>query len=595
MPEVDSLAIYAVGTESLVVAPLGRQWRIDASPDDVLSSTVLAHLAALAGPAVRIRFDPHDVLVSSTDELLGGVHRATTGGRRAEDVTGWFFAGHWYRMRRDHAALRTAVDCLRATIPDADLAAVLAGPAHRPAKPSIERAPTPKPGPGVLQRWENGTWVDHLLDPAPLVDPVTGILKRIVARPAHPALPLGFVHWHAELPHLSSVDPHWQPDPLAPAGYLTGADPAARAIADDQPGLLSGLAHYCGAYLGQGQRHYASLTQLREAGEDALDLRDWEPHDPALHEEPGFPFIRFDIDQKLWWMAGKRGDKRCWVPLSLVHAGWMQADLPGLVAHNYHNLVGLQAGNTWDEAVERACAHVVASDAVALWWAGGDRLPLAAVPPTVKQAWGECELKLTLLKVPSTMKVPVVLAVVDDPAADIVTLGFAAHRDPDTAAELAVVESLIQHASAQDLNSPESLIRDQGVAGLVPYDERRRYRDAFGIDLRGLIDPMCHVQRALDPRVARAVRHRCLPSRDVTPAPVCDSVRAALAEQHELILLDVATDRVRSAGMHVARAVVAGLARIQPAAFPLDMTARFSRLARQCAWSRQHREPYPGW
>jgi hypothetical protein len=53
---------------------------------------------------------------------------------------------------------------------------------------------------------------------------------------------------------------------------------------------------------------------------------------------------------------------------------------------------------------------------------------------------------------------------------------------------------------------------------------------------------------------------------------------------------------VRSAGLHVARVVVSGLARVQPAAFPLDPGGRLARAAARFGWAGETEcTPYPGW
>lgn len=329
-------------------------------------------------------------------------------------------------------------------------------------------------------------------------------------------------------------------------------------------------------------------------------------HDPALHDVPGFPFARFDDDAPLWWLAGEEGGERCWVPLSLVHVGWLQAGLEPATVFHGHNFTGMKAGRTPSEAAERACANLAAHDAVAAWWTAGRgiRLHAAPVPDAVATAWGTCRLELRLLTVPSTIGAPVRLAVVDDTERDIVSLGFAADRSGSRASELAVVEALIQHVSARDLDSPGSLIRDAealgngAVAGLAPYDPERRYRDAFGRTYRGLIDPMCHVQFGLDPRVTAVVRERTASLPERREAPETAPIRSLLeAAGRRVVTVDATAERVRSAGLHVVRALAPGLARVQPAAFPLAADGRIGRVAERLDWTGIDPEtlPYPGW
>lgn len=588
MPETP-LWVYGLGDESLVVAGDGSRWIVGAAPEVLLGpdgADVTAELEAAAAPVVPPELDRDDLVLDSCEALL-----AVAAPRTAV----WPFAGHWHRMRLAPGDAPAAVACLRATAADPDHAQTLCGPtASGPSlKAGTDRLDPPPPG--VLTRWEpgTGTWEPHRLRPAPAVDPLTGVVRRLAARPPDPALPPGFRHLHAELPHLASIDARFQVDALAPAGTFDE---------DDEAAVLSGVEHYCGAYFGQGEPRLASLAELE--GGQAVAITDWEPHDPELHLQPGFPFARCDADSPLWWLAGEERGRRSWVPLSLVHVGWLEAGLsPAQVFHG-HNFTGMKAGRTLTEAAERACAHVAAHDAVAVWWhAGRDaRLPAAPVPEKLRSAWGASRLELRLLQVPSTAGVPVRLAVVDDPARDLVSLGFAAHRSGQRAAELAVVEALIQHASARDLDSPDSLIRNAealgngAVAGLAPHDPERRYLDAFGPGFRGLIDPMGHVQLGLDPRVAALVRDRTTPGDPKPQAPEPDSIRSALERDHRVIIVDATADRVAEAGYRVARAIVPGLARIQPAAFPLDPRTRLASAAARLGWNAPaETTPYPGW
>ncbi|WP_199039893.1 YcaO-like family protein [Glycomyces salinus] len=603
MPDVWT---YGLGADSAVVAG-GAQWIVGADAPTLLGpegAEVLAELAERAPAEDPARLGPGDLVLDSSQDLLAAADetdRHPGGGPR---TAAWPFAGRWHRLALepgDAADLAgEAVASLRATVPERRLAEAFSGPAARaPARPPS--ADTAAPPPGTLIRWNGTGWEPHRLRPAPAVDPVTGVLRRIAFRPRDPQLPPGFVHAHAELPHLASADPRLQADALAPAAGF--GESAAREAA-----VLSGAAHYCGAYAGQGRRRLASLRELRAAGERAVAVDEWEPHDPALCDRPGFPFARFDADARLWWVAGEERGGRCWVPLSLVYVGWREAGLEPAPVFHGHNFTGQNAGSTLAEAAESACADAAAHDAVAVWWAAGRavRLRRAPVPASVRAAWGDCRFELRVLAVPSPAGVPVRLAVVDDPDRDLVSLGHAAHRSGERAAELAAAAALVQHVCARDLDSPGSLIRDAealgngAVAGLAPYDPQRRYGQAFGPGHRGLIDPMCHVQFGIDPSVAAHVRERTAPS-DTGPASPDGAgapVRSLLEEAgHRVVAVDATADRVRSAGLRVARAIVPGLARLQPAAFPLDPNGRLARAAAAMGWDASGLEtvPYPGW
>lgn len=449
----------------------------------------------------------------------------------------------------------------------------------------------------------------------PLVDPVTGVLRRLTTRPPLAGLPSGFRHQHAELPRLANANPAWVTDLLAPAGVLV--DSHGTGPVSTEAVQASGVAHYCGAYLGQGRHRRASWAQLAAAGEDAVDPASLELHDPALTTEPGSPLVPFDRDLEVSWLAGTRrtgtagaagAGSPCWVPLSLVHAGWLGATHQGVQpTTNLDNLVGLAAARTAGEAAERGAEHVIAQDAVAVWWARGSRLAPVAVPEPVAAAWGPVpvDAQVTLLDVPSTTGHPVVLAVVDDPTRDIVTAGSAAGPTSAVAAERAVVEALLQHAWARDLDSPVGLVRratelgNGQVAGLAEHRPHRDYLAAHRGDLRDVVDPMVHVELGLDTWVVAETRRRTSPcdSRLVERRGRGTALDALVASGLGAVTVDVTTADVAASGWSAVRVVSPGAASLLPAAFPLSPSGRLERASRHLGWgvTPSPVRVYPGW
>lgn len=600
--------VYELSSEEcVVVASDGQQWRIAASLAVIRSqhgqkalNELRTHANALSSPARGWgeRLAPS---ASALTDIAAEVKR------NGVIATVMFpFSGHWHRVQlalgEAVSVAQTAIECLLATIPDAAVAAALIHPADlQDPLPSWSHEDTPPVTAGALERWVNGAWQIHCLIPARVADPLTGILHRIVRRPSTPPLPTGFVHLHAELPYLGSIDPRYQPDLLAPAGALD--DGNSTAVELREPGILSGIAHYCGTNLGQGTRKRASAVEIERGCQRWFDLRNWEPHDPTLHVIPGFPFARFDPRRTGEWILGQDADGDVWVPLSLVHAGYLREGDEPAAATNANNLVGLHAGRSWEEAVERACGHLVAHDAVAVWWSSTAVAEETAVPTSVRQVFRSSPLNVHILVIPSTFAVPVRLAVLDDASDNIISLGIAAHMAPERAGELAVVEALIQHASARDLADETSLIRNSAalgngaVAGLADFDLARGYARAFGEDHRGLIDPMAHIQYGLDPKVVAHTRARLTAGGYASASnPSPSAIASTLEAVTSLICVDVTTERVRSTGFHAARVLAPGLARLQPAAFPLDPTGRVIRAREILGWRENpHREPYPGW
>ncbi|WP_157847466.1 YcaO-like family protein [Salinibacterium amurskyense] len=641
------VALVPLAAESCIaVGSDGQLWHLAVAASAV-TADIRERLRATVQPTPLPRVSPHDVRFDSAQEMLGLARLLdnSAGGCPcdcgADDGDSdeptmslgvlFPFAGHWHRLLLEAGSAvgtaQFATDCLAATIADPATAsalmqpAVTTSPATHVAAGDLNDDSTLAPRHGILERWSNGRWASHALTPSPLVDPVTGILHRVRRRTNLAPLPTGFVHLHAELPHLRSVKATFTPDALAPAGALDDGSRSEPQLLE--PALLSGIAHYCGADLEQGVRTRASLTELQQTDERAFELAAWQPHDPALHALAGFPFVELRADTRIDWVRGQDAAGDIWVPQSLVFADYLRGSRTSALATNANNLVGQQAGRTLADAVERAAAHAVAHDAVAVWWSSTAAASAVPLPQSVATVFAESELKVRILAIPSTTGIPVRLAVVDDVNNTILSLGFAAHTDDDTASELAIVEALIQHASAQDLAQENSLIRDSAalgngaIAGLVSWDPQRRYAHAFGPKHRGLIDPMAHVQYGLDPAVIEHARQRTQPRRQPRPQPhqglsptagsaapdsassttppaAPTSVTAAVAST--LITVDVATDRVKTAGFHAVRAIIPGFARLQPAAFPLDPFGRLAEARETLGWdAAPNPGPYPGW
>lgn len=578
------ITAHALGTDRLVVCgDDGRRWILTAPAAAVHTDAVSAALDEIraSGPDVDIPVGQRHVEVDSTVTL-----RDLASTYEVRSIVLWRYAGQPHRILLDPLNAPVTVDLverlLRAGVREPAVAVALTKTPLISDSLSLLPGDDRDAGVDVLERWEGDAWVPHRLRPAPSVDPLTGILRRIVPRPAEPWHPPGFQHLHAELPHLASVDPCFQPDALAPAGAFTGGPDTPERAA-----VLSGIAHYCGAYLGQGEIRRATADELRAGGQRVLTVAEWRPHDPTLHTMPGFPFVPDDDHTVTWWLAGDEDGETCWVPFALVHAGYLASVLRPLPPTNSHNLVGLQAGTDLADAADNAAAHIIAHDAVARWWRNPHALPACDPPLTLRTPASKTSIEIRVLAVPSVTAVPVRLVVVDDRADDIIGLGFAAAASPEDAAAKAAAEALIQYASAVDLNSPHSLIRNAesigngGVAGLAAFDLHRRYDKTAFADVRRLTDPMCHVQYGLSASSVVRVRQRTAPQGSADP-PTGDArpLASLLVSDSRVVVVDVTTPRVREAGFAACRILAPRYERLTPAAFPSidDQTP-----------------PYPGW
>jgi ribosomal protein S12 methylthiotransferase accessory factor len=113
---------------------------------------------------------------------------------------------------------------------------------------------------------------------------------------------------------------------------------------------------------------------------------------------------------------------------------------------------------------------------------------------------------------------------------------------------------------------------------LKPWCADRAYSRLYRADLRDVTDPGCHLQLHLDPTVqagfTRELTTALVPPRPLddtatgTADPFTDTVCLLTEKGFPVIAVDVTTDDVRAAGLHVARVIVPGLYNNAPAAYP---------------------------
>jgi ribosomal protein S12 methylthiotransferase accessory factor len=184
--------------------------------------------------------------------------------------------------------------------------------------------------------------------------------------------------------------------------------------------------------------------------------------------------------------------------------------------------------------------------------------------------------------VPHATGVPVVGTVLRDREHDLVVAGFAARPTAAEAVLKAAGEAWSLRTYALGLLRPDGQVWQAAASGffdaspLKAHRADRRYADDYRPDFRDMTDLACHSQYYLDPRTHHLADRMLAPRRRVRlgdiPAVGGDATRAYVERLAGLgiraVAVDVTTDDVAAAGLHVCRVVAPGLLSNPPAAFP---------------------------
>ncbi|MEU6311516.1 YcaO-like family protein [Streptomyces sp. NPDC047014] len=326
---------------------------------------------------------------------------------------------------------------------------------------------------------------------------------------------------------------------------------------------------------------------------DAVDPRTFALYSPGQYAQRGFPFVPMTRELPIAWTAGQDLDsgRETWVPASIAYVNYHRGARRTQPPTHYPLLAGTAAGPSPEEARLAALREVLERDAVTLWWLGG--APATALePPYGDQVAAALEeaaasgLRVTLLRIPSTLDVTVVGAFIEDRARRIVAFGSACRETAGAAAAKALTEAIGTHETSLELLDADSgfwrAVR-QGHVDRRPYRAHRAdraYRAAFRRDWHDVNDVRLHLQAYLDPRMQDDTRLDRLrnprPPQDGQPPCAADGpapdlagyVRLLAAQGLRAVAVDLAPEPVRAAGVHVARVLVPGLYCNAPAAFP---------------------------
>lgn len=422
-----------------------------------------------------------------------------------------------------------------------------------------------------------------------LVGRRTGIVSRVEPYPVPEHLPPTLRLFTSVIADTTRFGP-WRSDSSG-MGAVLWDDAAAIAAA-----LGEAVERYCGNLVPPGLTE-ASYRELLARGQRAVSPAQLALYAPAQYATPGFPFVPFTPDLPVRWVRGRDvlDHQPVWVPASLVWTSYFEAGRTRTEPRTNGTIyAGIAAGLSRQRAEWSALCELIERDAMTLTWtsgAAGHRLD----PPDwlARLACGPTRaLQTRFCSFPHEVGLPVVGALMLDQRDGYLTLGTACRPDPLDAMLKAVAEAAHIQVVMRELDDPTSAIAQLGdlaASPLKPWRRERDYLSVYRADWHDATDPGCHMQAYLDPRLAdqliteieswpeqtrsqqpwgRAVTGTGQGTSQPPGEPFTDAARQLGRQGISVCSVDVTTDDVRSAGLHVVRLVAAGLYSNGPAAFP---------------------------
>jgi ribosomal protein S12 methylthiotransferase accessory factor len=425
---------------------------------------------------------------------------------------------------------------------------------------------------------------------ADLVDARTGIVTRLEAVRFHTAAAEG-LHcaqaWTADLRRVYGRDAS-----AVNAGFSFTSAAEAEAIA-----VAESVERYCGNIVDARELTSGSWTELERAGRHPVDPERLALFSLAQYRAAGFPFAPFSRSDEGDWVTGQSltRARAVLIPASLAYLNWYLKAGETRVRHHPVNFAGISAGSSREQALANALEELVERDAMMAWWLAGARLPEVPAPGLVADRVARAEragFRCWFLQIPHPTGIPVIAAVLDNPGDEMTTAGFACRNTQDLAAAKAWTEAVALHETCLDLQRPDGLVwgargRSRlGDLGLRPHRADRAYRRDYRADFADVTSLFAQVQANLDPTVRRRSLAVLEPAGTARPAAAMDRSADDYRQRievagGEVLVADLTTSDVRSAGLVVVRALVPGYLPNFPTAYP--PLGGLERIRRHCA------------
>ncbi|MGI9091907.1 MAG: YcaO-like family protein [Mycobacteriales bacterium] len=442
---------------------------------------------------------------------------------------------------------------------------------------TVERDPVlPLP----LQPSASNTVVASKNDPIDAVlSPRTGIVTRLRPVRFSTPMPRGLHFVESQTAEMSRLGP-W-------ASNIFNAGSAWDEPLQAERGAVGeAIERYCGNVIDYSSLVRASYDELRRRGVPAIDPRSLVLFADSQYRAPGFPFVPFDTDLTVSWTPARSlvSGEEVLAPASLVYVNWNTGPSLFDPPTNPAYYPGIAAAPDRELALCNAFEEVVERDASMVWWLSGAVLAPVANSPALEQIGRRIPLgrgiRVHVLALPTSTRLPVTAVVVEDDDSQIATLGLACRHSQDRSVDKAALEAFGLLESALDLQRPDGGFwsaheaQGNGAQAVKPLRPDRRYLDSYRADFRDVTDLFCQLQIQLDPRaLARTVRRwsgstgSCA-IEDLPERSFPRYLERLATAGYEPFAVDLTTTDAYIAGWHAVRVLVPGMVPNFPAAFP---------------------------
>ncbi|WP_067823336.1 YcaO-like family protein [Nocardia inohanensis] len=404
----------------------------------------------------------------------------------------------------------------------------------------------------------------------PLVDPRTGIVRRVTPVQLPATFPPGFRMFDSVLSDTTRFAA-WPVDSSG-GGCAFHDEDAARAAA-----IGEAVERYCGNLVPDELIRGRGID-LRAAGHRVLPLAEVALYSQTQYATVGFPFVPLTDELEIDWT---RGHDLLTGAAVLVPAGLVWVSYPLAVAESTLPVTnpiiqaGLSAGPDMEFATFGALCEIIERDAMALAWHTRDELVELTPEPSLARLATRADSGITtrFFLFPNEFGLYVVGALTHDPNRGYLTMGAAARPSATAAARKALLEALQLQRFVAEYDDPDGPYMRAALdprSPLQPWRRDRGYRDGYGEELDRLVDYGCHLQLFLDPAVQREFRAELeisstseiplsvLP--DATELTDARALAARIAETGaQVAVVDVTTEDVAPTGMRAVRVIATGL------------------------------------
>lgn len=335
------------------------------------------------------------------------------------------------------------------------------------------------------------------------------------------------------------------------------------------------IERYCSSFIDQKLLR-GSFNELKKTY-SLLDPHQIELFSAQQYQAPQFPFQRFTRESKVEWVeAHSYQNGKLYVPAFLIYLPYQRQDSGG--THAPASSAGLACGPTLKEATEKAILELIERDAFTVFWLNQLSPPSIQNKSPEIQKWMELfqlsNYDHSILDLTSMIGVPVagVFAFGNSPFGYTASVGLGSALDYPTTLKKALTENALSQKAIYFYRQKNG-----------PKQYRSDFKDVMSFQDHGYL-------YSTDPSLKQKLNFMRMPGKKALPNPPQKDLHSELIEHmltlgFEVIVKDLTTPDIAEIGLHVARAIIPGLAQLHGMhAYPFLGCRRLYQPAQVFSW-----------